>query len=110
MIQAGMLTETDLVNALRDCYDNLQGRNIVELGLVQSASLARDPEAPGANVRGVPARFIARIGLRAPGSDDTRNAQLRAQVENRLAGLPEISRTEIEMLPALFPIFGGGRL
>jgi len=103
------MTDADLVNALRDCYDTLQQRNIVDLGLVQSASLTRDTEAPGAQIRGVPARYIAHITLRAPGSDDTRNAQLRAQIENRLAGLPEISRTEIDMRPALFPILGGRR-
>lgn len=101
------MTDTDLVDALRDCYDTLQQRNIVELGLLQSALLIEDPEAPGASVRGLPPRFIAHITLRAPGSDDARNAQLRAQIENRLAGLSEISHTEIEMLPALFPILGG---
>lgn len=101
------MTDSDLVNALRDCYDTLQQRNIVEIGLVQSATLTRDSEAPGVSVRSVPPRYIARITLRAPGSDDALNAQLRAQIENRLAGLPEISRTEIEMLPALFPILGG---
>src|ERR1700760_301802 len=103
------MTDADLFNALRDCYDTLQQRNIVELGLVQSAELIVDTEAPGASVRGVPPRYIARLTLRAPGSDDTRKLQLSAQIENRLAGLPEISRTEIEMLPALFPIFGGRR-
>ena len=103
------MTDTDLVNALRDCYDTLQQRNIVDLGLVQSASLARDAEAPGTKVRGVPPRYIAQIKLRAPGSDDTRNAQLRVQIENRLAGLQEISRTEIQMLPAIFPILAERR-
>ena len=101
------MTDADLVNALRDCYDTLQQRDIVALGLVQSATLTRDVEAPGATISGVPPRYIARIALRAPGSDEARNAQLRAQIENRLAGLPEISRTEIEMLPALFPILSG---
>jgi metal-sulfur cluster biosynthetic enzyme len=101
------MTDADLVNALHDCYDPLQQRDIVDLGLIQSATLARDIEAPGTNIRGVPPRYVARITLRAPSSDDTRNAQLRAQIENRLAGLPEISRTEIEMLPALFPILSG---
>ncbi|HZQ42963.1 MAG TPA: DUF59 domain-containing protein [Acidobacteriaceae bacterium] len=103
------MTDADLLNMLRDCYDSLQQRNIVDLGLVQSASLTRDTEAPGATVRGVEPRHIARVTLRAPSSDDTRNAQLRAQIENRLAGLPAISRTEIKMLPALFPILGERR-
>ena len=103
------MTDADLVNALRDCYDALQQRNIVDLGLVQTATLMPDVDAPGASVRGVPPRYVASIALRAPSSDDARNAQLRAQIENRLAGLPEISHTEIEMLPALFPILGGKR-
>jgi metal-sulfur cluster biosynthetic enzyme len=98
------MTDADLVNALRDCYDTQQQRNIVALGLVKHATLEIDRDAPGATISGVPPRYIARITFRAPSSDDARNAQLRAQIENRLAGLPEISRTEIEMLPALFPI------
>ena len=103
------MTHADLLRALRDCYDNLQQRNIVDLGLVQSATLTRDTKAPGASVRGVPTRYIARITVLAPGSDGDRNAQLRAQIENRLAGLPDISRVEINMLPALFPILDAGR-
>lgn len=103
------MTDADLLRALRDCYDTMQQRNIVDLGLVQSATLTRDTRSPGATVRGVPARYIAHISMRAPGNDDGRNAQLRAQIENRLAGLPEISRTEIDMLPALFPILDARR-
>lgn len=109
------MTDADLLRALRDCYDTVQqkngahSRNIVDLGLVHSATLTRDTNAPGANVRGLPPRYIAHITLRAPSSDDARNAQLRAQIENRLAGLPQISRTETKLLPALFPILSERR-
>jgi hypothetical protein len=98
------MTDSDLLAALANCYDPALHRNVVELGLVQSATLTPDHEAPGANIRGLAPRFAAHIILRAPGNDDLRNAQLRAQIENLLAGLPEISRSRIEMLPALFPI------
>jgi hypothetical protein len=98
------MTKADLLRALRDCYDPLLHRDIVDLGLVESATLSIDREAPGAHVRGLPPRYIARVVLHAPGSDDARNAQLRAQIENRLAGIPELSRSEVQMLPALFPI------
>jgi len=98
------MTEADLLNALRDCYDPLQRRNVVDLGLVQSANLTLDKTAPGASIRGVAPRYTARVMLRAPSTDETRNAQLRAQVENRLLGMPAISRAEVELLPALFPI------
>jgi metal-sulfur cluster biosynthetic enzyme len=103
------MTNADLLRALRDCYEPMQRRNIVELGLVESARLDIDHDAPGANVRGVPPRYTAHINLRAPSSDDAQNAQLRAHIENRLAGMPEIVRTEIHMLPALFPILSAPR-
>lgn len=98
------MTEADLLNALRDCYDPLQRRNIVDLRLVQSVVLTIDHHAPGASVRGAAPRFIVRVTLRAPGSDEVRNAQLKAQIENRLRGMPEISSSEVDMLPAFFPI------
>lgn len=97
-------TDADLLHALRDCYVPGQRSNIVDLRLIRSATLHPDHDAPGAGIQGVPPRFLARISLHAPGSDDTVNAQLAAIIENRLAGVPAISRAEINMLPALFPI------
>jgi hypothetical protein len=76
----------------------------VELGMVRAATLLRDTEAPGAHVPGVPLKYIARVAVTAPGSDETQNAQLAAQIENRLAGIEAISRTEVSMEPALFSI------
>ena len=102
------MTENDLLHALRDCYDPVQHRNIVDGRLVRSVALALDRDAPGAAVHGVAPRYIARLAIHAPGNDETVNAQMRAQIENRLAGIAAISRTEIEMLPALFPILSRG--
>lgn len=98
------MTDADLLDALRDCYAPGLGRNIVAAGLVRSATLTRDPDAPGANIPGVPPRYFARITLTAAGTDDTANAQLVAQIENRLLGLAAISRVAVTLLPALFPI------
>lgn len=101
------MTDADLLQALRDCYvptERLPRRNIVDARLVRSATLIRDHQAPGANIPGVPPRYLARVTLTAPGSDDIVNAQLAAQIENRLLGLEAISRAEITLLPALFPI------
>jgi metal-sulfur cluster biosynthetic enzyme len=98
------MTEADLLRALRDCYEPSLRRDIVSLGLVQSATLTVDHDTPGANIRGVPPRFIAHVILRAATADETLNVQLRTQIENRLAGLPPISHSEIEVLPALLPI------
>jgi hypothetical protein len=93
----------DLRQALRDCYTPT-GRNVADAGLVRSATLLPDTEAPGHNIPGVPPRFLARITLYAPTADEAANAQLLAQIENRLLGLEAISRVELTLLPPLFPI------
>jgi metal-sulfur cluster biosynthetic enzyme len=98
------VTDEDLLRALRDCYDPLLKRNIVDLGLVRAATLSADSEAPGANIPGAGPRYIANITLVAPSADEAAVAQLRAQIENRLAGLPQISRTTVTLLPTPFPI------
>ena len=95
------MTDADLLEALRDCYDPILKRNIVDLGLVRSATLTPDHEAPGV---GMPPRYIAHITTTASSSDDTVAAQLHAQIANRLAGLQQISRTDIALLPPPFPI------
>jgi len=93
------MTDDDLLHALRDCYDPLTRRNVVDLKLVRSARLTPDHEAPGQLVR-----FVANIHLTAPSSDEGATAQLVAQVENRLLGLQQISRVLMTLAPALFPI------
>jgi len=98
------MTDADLLTFLRDCYHPVLRRNIIDLDLVRSASLTADSNAPGANVPGVPQKFIAHLTLTAPTSDDTSNAHFVTQIENRLLGLPSISRVDLTLLPAHFPI------
>jgi hypothetical protein len=97
------MTDLDLRQALRDCYTPT-GRNLVDAGLIRSATLVLDTEAPGHNIPGVPPRYLATITLYAPSTDEAANAQLLAQIENRLLGLEPISRVTLTLLPALFPI------
>jgi metal-sulfur cluster biosynthetic enzyme len=98
------MTDADLLDALRDCYDPKLHRNIVEAKLVRSATLTCDDTAPGANIPGVPQRYLASIILHASGNDEAANAQLVAQIENRLLGIEAISRVAVTLLPALFSI------
>ncbi len=97
------MTNDNLRQALRDCYTPT-GRNLVDAGLIRSATLTPDTEAPGHNIPGVPPRYLATVTLYAPTADETANAQLLAQIENRLLGLEPISRVELTLLPPLFPI------
>ncbi len=99
------MTEADLIRALRDCYEpGPARRNLVDAGLINSATLTLDTDAPGHNIPGVHPRYLASIRLFAPGADEAANAQLLAQIENRLLGIPTISRVSLTLLPTLFPI------
>ena len=95
-----MLTESDILAALRDCYDPALPCNIVDLGLVRSLSITLDSEAPGSNIPGVPPKHRVHVQLILTSPSDDAEAQLRAQIANRLAGLETISSTTVEFLSA----------
>jgi len=100
-----MLTESDILTALRDCYDPVLPCNIVELGLLRSIAVTPDVEAPGANIPGVPQKHIVKIEITPTQTDEAANAQLQAQIINRLAGLETVSHTTVTLLhePAWTP-------
>jgi metal-sulfur cluster biosynthetic enzyme len=93
-----MLTETDILAALRDCYDPVLPCNIVDLGLIRSVTLTPDHEAPGAHIPGIPGRYKVQITLTPTNTDEAHQTQLRAQIINRLAGLESVSQTTIDLI------------
>jgi metal-sulfur cluster biosynthetic enzyme len=93
-----MLTQSDILHALRDCYDPVLPCNIVDLGLIHSITITPDAEAPGAAIPGVPQKHIIEISVTPTQTEEAANAQLSAQISNRLAGLEAISRTTITLL------------
>jgi metal-sulfur cluster biosynthetic enzyme len=101
-----MLTKSDILLALRDCYDPVLPCNIVDLGLIRSIRITNDPEAPGANIPGVPQKHEIHIELTPTQSDEASAAQLTAQISNRLAGLETVSHTTVTLLdqPAWTPL------
>ena len=86
------LREANVLEALRVCFDPELAVNIVDLGLVDSITLERDVEAPGTLQR-----HYVRLTLLTRTQDDERNAMLHAQIENRLMGMPEVSRVTIHV-------------
>jgi metal-sulfur cluster biosynthetic enzyme len=100
-----MLTESDILLALRNCYDPVFPCNIVDLGLIRSIKITRDGEAPGANIPGVPQKYRIEIELTPTQTDEAANSQLKAQIENRLAGLEAVGQTIVTLLeePAWSP-------
>jgi metal-sulfur cluster biosynthetic enzyme len=100
-----MLTDIEILTALRDCYDPVLPCNIVDLGLIRSLTITPDREGPGANIPGVPQRHKIQITLTPTSDDEAANSQLQAQIVNRLAGLETVSHTNVTLLrePAWTP-------
>jgi metal-sulfur cluster biosynthetic enzyme len=84
-----MLTEADILIALRDCYDPSLPCSIVDLGLIRGIEVSPDPQAPGAGIPGVPQKHRIHIDLTPANPAEEAAAQLTAQIQNRLAGLEE---------------------
>jgi metal-sulfur cluster biosynthetic enzyme len=93
-----MLTETDILAALRDCYDPTLPCNIVDLGLVHSLTITPDLEAPGTNIPGVSQKHKIQIEITPTQNNEVATAQLQAQIVNRLAGFEAVSRTNVTIL------------
>jgi metal-sulfur cluster biosynthetic enzyme len=93
-----MLIDSQLLQALRDCYDPDLPCNIVDLGLILRTSITPDLEAPGANIPGVPTKSIVHIDLIPTNPTEAAIAHLRAQITNRLAGLETVSHTTVNLL------------
>lgn len=87
------LTEADIHEALRVCFDSELPMNIVDLGLVYGIRVVRDHDAPGFEPR-----FHVHITLTMRARNDEREAMLIGQVKNRLAGIREVSRTAIDLV------------
>lgn len=90
-----MLTESEILTALRDCYDPELPCNIVDLGLVRAIATTPDPDSPGAGIPGVPQKHLVQIDILLTHPSEDAEAQLRAQIANRLAGLEAVSQTTI---------------
>jgi len=92
------MTEADIRTALRDCYDPEIPCNIVDLGLLRSIEVQPDREAPGIGIPGVPPKHIVSIALTPTHPTDEAEAQLSAQIANRLAGFETVSHTTVTIL------------
>jgi metal-sulfur cluster biosynthetic enzyme len=108
MSPAAPLTDDDVLDALRDCYDPEIPLNIVDLGLVHSIAIAPDPDAPGAGIPGVPPRHRIHIALTLAQLATLEDSPLPAQIKNRLAAFETISRTEVTLLRE--PAWNPGRI
>jgi metal-sulfur cluster biosynthetic enzyme len=87
------LSETDVLTALKDCYDPEVPVNIVDLGLIYAVALQPDEDSTPAFPR---QRVEIQMTLTTPHCPA--HTMMVEQVRNRLAGIPEISRAEINLV------------
>jgi metal-sulfur cluster biosynthetic enzyme len=94
------LNEEDVLRALRDCYDPELPVNIVDLGLIYKVTLSPDPNSKRAFPR---QRVEVEMTMTSPGCPS--HVAIMEQVRNRLAGIPEISATVVNLVwePAWTP-------
>ncbi len=92
-----MLTADQIRDALRDCYDPEIPCNIVDLGLLQSIVIEPDLDAPGTGIPGVPQKHRVAVTLTPSNPSEAAEAQLSAQIANRLAGLEAVSKTTVTL-------------
>lgn len=87
------LSEANVLEALRVCFDPELPVNIVDLGLVNSICVTRDEDAPG-----LEPRYLIEVNLTLRARSDEREAMLTGQVTNRLAGMQEVSRSHVNLV------------
>jgi metal-sulfur cluster biosynthetic enzyme len=88
-----MLTEDQIREALRDCYDPEVPLNIVDLGLVYRVTLEVDKDAPGLTPK---QKVSIDLTLTSPGCPA--HEQIAAQIQNRLAGLQQLSKSSVQLV------------
>jgi len=88
-----MLSETEILTALRDCFDPEVKLNLVDLGLIYGIETAPDPDSTPAWPR---QRVKVTITLTTPHCPAS--GLILEQVHNRLAGIPDISKVELNLV------------
>ena len=94
------LTEEDVLTALRDCYDPEIPVNIVDLGLIYTVKLTPDENSK----RAFPRQRVE-LDMTMTSQGCPAHVMIIEQVRNRLAGVPEISDTVVNLVwePAWTP-------
>src|ERR1700692_3757786 len=87
-----MLTEADILTALRDCFDPEVKLNLVDLGLIYGVETRPDPDSAPA----WPRQWV-KVTMTLTTQQCPANGLIVEQVSNRLAGIQDISTVEGEV-------------
>jgi metal-sulfur cluster biosynthetic enzyme len=88
-----MLTDSEILTALRDCFDPEVKLNLVDLGVVYGVETGSDPDSAPA----WPRQWV-KVTMTHATEESPANGLIVEQVSNRLAGIPDISRVEVNLV------------
>jgi metal-sulfur cluster biosynthetic enzyme len=88
-----MLTESQILTALRDCFDPEVKLNLVDLGVIYGIETGPDKDSAPA----WPRQWV-KITMTLATKDSPANGLILEQVQNRLAGIQDISKVEVNLV------------
>jgi metal-sulfur cluster biosynthetic enzyme len=88
-----MLSEAEIWNALRDCFDPEVKLNLVDLGLIYSVATGSDADSTPA----WPRQWV-KVTMTLTTPQCPASGLIFEQVNNRLAGIPDISKVEVNLV------------
>ena len=88
-----MLSEADIETALRDCFDPEVKLNLVDLGLIYGIETGPDPDSKPK----WPRQWV-KVTMTLTKQDSPANGIILEQVQNRLAGVSDISKVEVNLV------------
>lgn len=88
-----MLTEADILTALRDCFDPEVKLNLVDLGLIYAIETGPDPDSAPA----WPRQWV-KVTMTLTTQQCPASGLIFEQVHNRLAGIPDISKVNVNLV------------
>jgi metal-sulfur cluster biosynthetic enzyme len=88
-----MLTNDQILTALRDCFDPEVKLNLVDLGLIYQIETGPDPDS----TPGWPRQWV-KVTLSLTTPHCPASGLILEQVHNRLAGIQDISKVELNLV------------
>jgi metal-sulfur cluster biosynthetic enzyme len=88
-----MLTEAEILTALRDCYDPEVKLNLVDLGLIYSVATGPDQDS----TKAWPRQWVE-VTMTLTTPECPASGLIFEQVNNRLAGIRDISKVEVRLV------------
>jgi metal-sulfur cluster biosynthetic enzyme len=88
-----VLSEAEILTALRDCFDPEVKINLVDLGLIYGVETGPDPDSTP-----VWPRQWVKVTMTLTAPEGPASGLILEQVHNRLAGIQDISKVEVKLV------------